>query len=285
MEADIARIIEGFAHAAEYLEKTGFDGISLHAAHGYLIAQFLSPRPNKRTDKYGASLANRMRLMVEIVQEIRRRVSSSFIVSAKLNSTDFQEDGFKPADARELVKVLQDEIEMDFVELSGGTYEHVGFEWTNESTRKREAFFLEFAEMIVPVLGPERKMKVFTTGGLRSVGAMVKALDAVDGVGLARPAAQEPRLAGDILEGRVDGAIHPLPPLDGGSGLGMVAARIQLRQVASDQEPFDASDNEEKKAIWGIVGSMQMLEKDEKEEINVVGYSSWTGTSKPYGTN
>jgi 2,4-dienoyl-CoA reductase-like NADH-dependent reductase (Old Yellow Enzyme family) len=108
-----------------------------------------------------------MRLILEICQEIRRRVQPDFILSIKLNSTDFQEDGFKPAEARELVRVLQDEIGLYFVELSGGTYEHLGLQRTKDSTREREAFFLEFAEMIVPVLGREEegKTKVFITGG------------------------------------------------------------------------------------------------------------------------
>ncbi|KUJ21404.1 NADH oxidase [Mollisia scopiformis] len=281
-EQDISRIITGFAHAAQYLEKAGFDGINLHAAHGYLVAQFLSPRTNKRTDAYGGTLTNRMRLIVEVVQEIRSRVSPSFIVSVKLNSTDFQEDGFKPHEARELVGVLQDDVGLDFVELSGGTYEHVGLEWTKESTRQREAFFLEFAEMIVPVLGAERKTKVFITGGLRSVGAMVKALDVVDGVGLARPAAQEPRLAANIIEGKVDGVIRPLAPFDT-AGLGMLAAGMQMRQTAHGVEPFDMSDSEVVKTLLEMVNEMRKADENKVEDVEVVEFPDWIRNSKSYG--
>ena len=89
-EEDIKNIIEGFAHAAEFMEKANFDGIELHGAHGYLLAQFLSTRINKRTDKYGGSLENRARIILEIAQEIRKRTSKSFIVGIKLNSVDHQ---------------------------------------------------------------------------------------------------------------------------------------------------------------------------------------------------
>jgi len=126
--ADISHLITSFAHEAQYLEKAGFDGINLQAAHSYLLAQFLSPCTNKRTGAYGGTLTNRMCLITEIVQDIRRCVSSSFIVSVNLNSTDFQENSFKPSDARKLVRILQDDIGIDFVELSGGTYEHPGLE-------------------------------------------------------------------------------------------------------------------------------------------------------------
>jgi len=275
-EQEIADIINGFAYAAEYIEKAGFDGINLHAAHGYLLAQFLSPRTNKRTDAYGGSLSNRMRLIVEICQEIRRRVKANFILSVKLNSTDFQEDGFKPAEARELVRVLQDVVGMDFVELSGGTYEHQGLEWTKDSTREREAFFLEFAEMIVPVLGTEeeRKTKVFITGGLRSTVAMVKALDVVDGVGLARPAAQEPGLAGDLLDGKVPGAVKPRQPFDNSSGLGILAAGIQIRMLAEGKEACDLSNEADVQVLWEIIKAMGKKGGGEGE-AELVGFPQW----------
>jgi len=216
-----------------------------------------------------------MRLIVEICQEIRRRVKSSFILSVKLNSTDFQEDGFKPAEARELVRVLQDVVGMDFVELSGGTYEHIGLEWTKDSTREREAFFLEFAEMIVPVLGTEqeRKTKVFITGGLRSVDAMVKALGVVDGVGLARPATQEPSLASDFLKGKVPGALKPRKPFDNSSGLGILAAGMQIRMLAEGKEPFDLSDEADVEVLWKVIKGPKT--EGDQEEVEVVGFPEW----------
>jgi 2,4-dienoyl-CoA reductase-like NADH-dependent reductase (Old Yellow Enzyme family) len=156
--------------------------------HGYLLAQFLSPTTNIRTDQYGGSVQNRARIAFDIAKAVRERVSSKFIVGIKLNSVEFQDKGLVPEEAKEICKILE-ENRFDFIELSGGTFEKLAFEHQRESTKKREGFFLEFAEMIAPVLS---KTKTYITGGLRTVGAMVDALEIVDGVGLARPLAQEP---------------------------------------------------------------------------------------------
>lgn len=81
-------MIEGFVHAAIFLEQAGFDGMRLHGAHGYLV-QFLSRRTNERTDEYGGSLENRMRLILEIAAAIKKKVSSNFILGIKINSVEF----------------------------------------------------------------------------------------------------------------------------------------------------------------------------------------------------
>jgi 2,4-dienoyl-CoA reductase-like NADH-dependent reductase (Old Yellow Enzyme family) len=99
-QQEIHDIVENFAHAAEYLDKAGFDGIQLHGAHGYLLAQFLSGRTNHRTDSYGGSLANRARIIVEIAKAVQSRVSNGFVLGIKLNSVEFQEKGFQPEEAR-----------------------------------------------------------------------------------------------------------------------------------------------------------------------------------------
>lgn len=135
---DIANIVEGFAHAAEYLDKAGFDGIQLHGAHGYLLSQFLSPTTNKRTDKYGGSLQNRMRLILEVRNAIAQRVRRQFVVGIKINSVEFQDKGFQPYEAKELCGTLEAN-RFDFVELSGGTYENWPLGTKRDSTLKREA--------------------------------------------------------------------------------------------------------------------------------------------------
>ena len=201
---DIKSVINEFAHAAEFLYKAGYDGVQLHGAHGYLLAQYLAPSTNKRTDEYGGSLENRSRIILEIGQEIRKRVPKSFMVGIKLNSVEFQQGGFDTEECKQLCASLE-KNEFDFVELSGGTYQELAFYHKRESTKKREAFFLEFAETIVPALS---KTKVYVTGGFRSVQAMVDALKTVDGVGLARPACQEFRLPNDVLSGKVNSAIQ-----------------------------------------------------------------------------
>lgn len=177
---DIQDIVAAFAHAAAYLESAGFDGIELHGAHGYLFAQFLALSTNKRTDAYGGSLRNRARLITDVAAAIRKATKPNFILSIKINSAEFQADGFQPEEARELVRILEENT-FDFVELSGGTYEQLVFYHKRESTKKREAFFIEFADLIAPGL---KKTKVYVTGGFKTVGAMISALGTVDGVGL-----------------------------------------------------------------------------------------------------
>ncbi|KAL2056069.1 hypothetical protein ABVK25_003712 [Lepraria finkii] len=220
------RMIEDFTHAAEYLHVAGYDGIELHGAHGYLLAQFLAKSTNKRTDKYGGSLANRSRLIMEIAQRIRTRVPKDSIVGIKINSGESQKGGFEPEEANQLC-ASREENHFDFVELSGGTYEELAFAHKKDSTKKREAFFLDFAETIVPALS---KTKTYVTGGFQSVGAMVNALNTVDGVGLARTICQEPRLCAEILSEKVKGAIKQR--LDESNfGLTNVAAGSQIRMI------------------------------------------------------
>lgn len=187
------------------------------------MAQFLAPSTNKRTDQYGGSVLNRARLIFDISDAIRARVpDKSFILGIKVNSVEFQSGGFSTEDCRTLCAALE-QHGFDFVELSGGTYQELAFKHTRESTRKREAFFLEFADMILPELN---RTKAYVTGGLRTVDGMVGALDTVHGVGLGRPACHEFDLPQKILDGRVGSAIDYL--LDEGDfGVTNVAAGTQ----------------------------------------------------------
>lgn len=276
---DIKRVIDGFAHAAEFLEKAGYDGIELHGAHGYLLAQFLSPTTNQRTDQYGGSLENRARFILEIAAEIHRRVSKSFIVGIKLNSVEFQDKGFEPEEAQKLCAMLE-ENKFDFVELSGGTYESLAFGHKRESTKKREAFFLEFAEKITPGLS---KTKTYITGGLRTVGAMSDALKTVDGIGLARPVTQEPELAKDMLSGKIQGAMQQLPDQDN-FGLTNVVAGTQMRQLGKDQKPIDLTKKENEEAFMKDMGTWgKKLGEDSKMlEYGYVDIES--AAPVPYGT-
>lgn len=276
-QEDIDNISDAFAHAAEYLEKAGFDGIQLHGAHGYLIAQFLSPTTNRRTDKYGGSLENRTRIVTEIAAKIQKRVSPSFILGIKINSVEFQDKGLTPEDAQGLCKILE-ASRFDYVELSGGTYESLAFEHKRESTKKRESFFIEFAESIVK---PLTKTKSYVTGGFKTVGAMVQALDSVDGVGLGRPACQEFHLPRDMLEGKVSGAIKPALD-EGDMGLSVFAGGVQIKQVSKDHEPIDLSQKEnidqllQDMAVWG----KKLAEED--ADMKAYGFMDVSGPNQPY---
>lgn len=278
-DEDIKNFVEGFAHAAEYMEKAGYDGIQLHGAHGYLLAQFLSPSTNQRTDKYGGSLENRARLITEIGQEIRRRTSSSFVLGIKLNSVEFQEKGFDTKEAATLCKLLEDNS-FDFVELSGGTYEQLAFGHKRDSTKKREAFFLEFAEKITPSL---TKTKTYVTGGFKTAAAMADALGTVDGVGLARPVTLEPELPRQILSGEVNAAIEQLTD-DNDFGATNVAAGTQIRQLGKDQQPIDLSDQKNYEAFQKDVGTWSKGFEEDKDGSKY-GYVDINSIeAMPYGT-
>ncbi|KUI61518.1 Putative 12-oxophytodienoate reductase 4 [Cytospora mali] len=277
---DIDRVVEGFAHAAEYLHKAGFDGVQLHGAHGYLLAQFLAPSTNKRTDDYGGPLLNRARIILEIADAIKARVKDeSFSLGIKINSVEFQKGGFSSEDCAALCEELE-KHGFDYVELSGGTYEKLAFEHKRDSTKKREAFFLEFAEMITPRLN---KTKVYVVGGLRTSSAMVKALDSVHGVSLARPIAQEFDLPKKILEGKAKSAI--LCKFDEQDfGISNVAAGTQIRLVGKDKEPLDLSQD---KHMEIFTASMQKWAEGmaKNEDGSKYGFVDIEGVElQPYGT-
>ncbi|KPM43765.1 hypothetical protein AK830_g2792 [Neonectria ditissima] len=279
-EGDFERVIGGFAHAAEYLYKAGFDGIQLHGAHGYLLAQFLSPTTNKRTDKYGGSIENRSRIIFEIAEAIRARVPDpAFTLGIKVNSVEFQDGGFIPEDCKILCKNLE-KHKFDFVELSGGTYQSLAFSHRRESSKKREAFFLEFAEEIIPEL---TKTKAYVTGGLRTVGAMVEALKTVHGVGLGRPATQEFDLPAKILRGEVSSAINYLFD-EQNFGVTNVAAGTQIRLVGYGKEPLDLSREDHMKAFEE---SMKQWRESlaHNEDNSKFGFMDVAGLQlQPYGT-
>jgi 2,4-dienoyl-CoA reductase-like NADH-dependent reductase (Old Yellow Enzyme family) len=276
-EDEIKHIIKGWAHAAEYLHKAGFDGIEIHAAHGYLLSQFLAPGTNHRTDKYGGDLENRSRLIFEIADEIRKRVPPSFLIGVKLNSVEFQDGGFDEEECRKLCEKIEANG-FDFVELSGGTYEQVGFRYKRDSMKKREAFFLDFAEAIVPAL---HRCKPFVTGGFKTVGSMVKALDIVDGVGLGRVLCQEPRFVPEVLAGKIQGAIRQrLDPMN--YPLTNVAAGTQIRQMGKNEEPVDLSVEENEVAFRKDMAAWMVKKADDKEgkEVGYVDITSVPGV--PY---
>jgi 2,4-dienoyl-CoA reductase-like NADH-dependent reductase (Old Yellow Enzyme family) len=120
---DIRDTARRFAYASSVLYKAGFDGVQIHAAHGYLIHEFLSKRTNKRTDEYGGSLQNRARILLEIIAEIKRNVPDpSFLISVKINSEDFVVDGINQEESMATAKMLE-ASGVDLIEISGGTYE------------------------------------------------------------------------------------------------------------------------------------------------------------------
>lgn len=267
----IKEVVENFAWAAEYAHKNGSDGVQLHGAHGYLLAQFLSSTTNKRTDEYGGSLENRARIVYEIIAEIRKRVPDpKFIIAIKINSKEYQDGGFQPEECRDMCYHLQ-ELGVDVIELSGGTYESLAFSHKRDSTRAREAFFLEFSEVVRERVN---KSTIWVTGGFRSSQAMIKAIEdkSTDGIGLARPVCQEFDLPKLLIEGKVFSAKKPALNEED-FVLTNVAAGTQIRQVGSGEQPFDSSDPKQVENFQQTIGTfMQKSQELGAKGIIPAGY-------------
>src|SRR6478735_388962 len=201
--AEIEDIINRFATAAVVCESAGFDGVQIHGAHGYLVAQFLSPLSNQRDDEWGGDSERRMRFVLEVVRRIRARVSPGFAVGIKLNSADFQRGGFTEDESRSVVAALAHEG-IDMIEVSGGSYEQPAMMGkAADSTRAREAYFLEYARTVRSLAGD---IPLAVTGGFRSRSAMHDAVhaDECDVIGLGRPTATTTDAADVILARRAE---------------------------------------------------------------------------------
>ncbi|KAL2131365.1 hypothetical protein VTI74DRAFT_5176 [Chaetomium olivicolor] len=205
---EIQTVVSQFARAAKVMAEAGFDGVEIHAAHGYLLSQFLSSKVNQRTDEYGGDARGRARIVVEIVKAVKEATKGyeKFCVGIKLNSVDHQSEG----ELKECVEQLRAVVEagVDFVEVSGGSYEDPKMmlgnngpsqeEEKSDRTKAREAFFLEFARVIREEF---RGVPLMVTGGFSSRGGMEKAVadDDCDLVGLGRPAVLNPALPNNIV--------------------------------------------------------------------------------------
>ena len=197
-EVQIAETIERFAVTARRAEEAGFDGVEIHAAHGYLLSQFLSPLANQRGDRWGGPLENRARLLLDIVRAVRAAVRPGFTVAVKLNSADFQRGGFDADDARRVIDMLAP-LGVDLVELSGGSYESPAMSGravesdraADAHTLAREAYFLELARE----LAATSPLPLMLTGGItrRPVAEEVVA-SGVDVVGMGTALAVDPEL-------------------------------------------------------------------------------------------
>ncbi|MCB1849140.1 MAG: NADH:flavin oxidoreductase/NADH oxidase family protein, partial [Halieaceae bacterium] len=192
---EIEEIVRRFGICAAAVKEAGFTGVQVHAAHGYLLSEFLSPRSNLRQDRYGGELANRARALLEAVAATRAAVGPDFPVAVKLNSADFQQGGFAFEDSLQVAAWLE-EAGVDLIEISGGTYEQprlMGLEGMEEaeeqqvarSTMMREAYFVDFAL----AMQEQVSVPLMVTGGFRQRAAMEQAVagGGADLVGLGRP--------------------------------------------------------------------------------------------------
>jgi 2,4-dienoyl-CoA reductase-like NADH-dependent reductase (Old Yellow Enzyme family) len=235
---DIAEVTTRFTRTAQLAERAGFDGVEIHAAHGYLLSQFLSPLSNKRTDAWGGSPENRARLLIEIVKNVRNAVSRRFAVAVKLNSADFQRGGFGPEDAGRVVQMLNG-MAVDVVELSGGSYEAPAMQGQAGDGHKlsREAYFLEFARKISAVA----RMPLMLTGGIRRRSVAEQVIDSgVSIAGIATALAINPSLPREWRTGKDSApALRPVnwksKPIKSLANMAMV--KYQLRRLSQGRSP------------------------------------------------
>ena len=202
---EVADVPRRFAHTAAVAREAGFTGVQIHAAHGYLLSQFLTPLVNKREDRWGGELAARASVLLEVVRAVRAATAPGFCISVKLNSSDFQQGGFSNEDCLQVVKWLG-EASVDLIEISGGNYEKPAMmgSGAKESTIRREAYFLEYAQLIKQAA----PVPIMLTGGFRSKAAMEAALGegACDVVGLGRPMCVDTDLPNRLLSGETNNA-------------------------------------------------------------------------------
>lgn len=248
-EAEIAEVIARFAATARRAAEAGFDGVQVHAAHGYLISQFLSPLTNRRNDAWGGSLPNRARLLVEVVRAVKAAVPAGFGVGVKLNSADFQRGGFSEADAREVVLLLNAEG-LDLLELSGGSYESPAMQGRTADGRTlaREAYFLEFAQQLAAVAN----MPLMTTGGITRLPVAEQVLaSGVALVGLGTALAMVPELPRRWQAG--EPAVAPRPDVAWkdkalASLATMALVRRQLQRMAVGRAPQGSGS-----PLWALI--------------------------------
>lgn len=247
-EAEILEQIKCFATTAALAVKAGFDGVQVHAAHGYLLSQFLSPLANTRTDQWGGSPEKRQRILIETVRAVRQAIGKNKILSVKLNSADFQKGGLGQQESLQIALALEAEG-IDLLEVSGGNYESPAqLGYAPDRQAQRDAYFLDYAT----ALREQSRLPLMLTGGLRDVDFMnqIVADGTVDLVGLARPFALQPDLAKQLLAGKslLDPAKIPAvgyKPVDAYLQLAWHAA--QFRRISSGQQP---------KAIKGLLRTL-----------------------------
>ncbi|MFC8710851.1 NADH:flavin oxidoreductase/NADH oxidase family protein [Streptomyces sp. NPDC057197] len=234
----IEATVRRYAVTARRAEQAGFDGVEVHAAHGYLLSQFLSPLVNRRTDRWGGSLENRARMLLDVVRAVRAAVSPSFAVAVKLNSADFQRGGFDADDARQVIAMLAP-LGVDLVELSGGSYESPAMSGrpADARTQAREAYFLDLAKDLVTT----SPLPLMLTGGITRRQSAERVLaGGVALVGMGTALAGTPDLPARWRTGReADRQLRPVTWSDKAlaSAAGMAQVRHQMRRIARGAGP------------------------------------------------
>lgn len=228
---DIKELPSIYAKAALIAKDAGFGGVQIHAGHGFLLSQFLSPLFNRRTDEYGGSIKSRFRIVQEIIDTVRQAVGDAFPIGIKINSTDKLEGGLTEDDAMEMVRLL-DQTSIDLIDISGGTY-FPGAVASSDSNSGVGPYFLDFASRAKKITA----IPIMATGGFKSRQQAIDAVEsgAVDMVSIGRAMALNPHLAHDWLS--IDGGDPEFPRFDTNPPGGVTAwYSMRLTALAEDKE-------------------------------------------------
>ena len=201
---EVESVIQWFVDASVRAQKAGFDAVQLHAAHGYLLSQFISPHTNRRDDDWGGTAEKRSRIIFDILRKIRETAGQDFPVFIKLNVKDFLPGGLDIHESLPLAVSL-DKAGIDAIEISGGMVEAEGtpMAQTGILSPDREAYFRMFAEQIKPVI----RCPLILVGGIRSVKVMEQLIQegTADMVSMCRPFIREPDLVSQLQKGKEKG--------------------------------------------------------------------------------
>lgn len=231
---EIKRTVGAFAEAAALGRDAGFDAVQIHAAHGYLLSQFLSPAFNKRTDEYGGAMENRSRFLLEVLQDVRNAVGVDFPVLVKMNCEDFLEGGLTLEDSVEIGFLLEN-AGIDAIELSGGTPLSGGESpsRTKITTEDREAYFKEAARAFKKRVG----VPLILVGGIRSYEMAERLLKEgyADYLSMARPFIREPGLIarwenGDRAKAACISDNQCFGPARAGEGIYCVVEKVEKKE-------------------------------------------------------
>jgi 2,4-dienoyl-CoA reductase-like NADH-dependent reductase (Old Yellow Enzyme family) len=199
---EIRIICDAFGKAALRAKSAGFDGVQIHAAHGYLLSEFLSPYFNRRTDEYGGCIENRARFVLEVLRSIRTEVGEDFPVLIKLNSEDFIDGGLSVNEML-CVAAMLEAAGIDAVEMSGGTLyasgDYSSIRTGDPATPHHEGYYREAATLFKEKIG----VPLLLVGGIRSFGVAEELVDkgVADYISLCRPLIREPGLVGRWRDG------------------------------------------------------------------------------------
>jgi 2,4-dienoyl-CoA reductase-like NADH-dependent reductase (Old Yellow Enzyme family) len=235
-----------YAAAAQCAQVVGFGGVQIHAGHGFLLSQFLSPLFNQRTDHYGGDINNRSRLLVMIIEAVRAAVDPAYPVAVKLNATDQLEGGLTSVDALQVVARLG-QLGVDLIDISGGTY-FPGAKSVSDSAGSAP-YFLDFARQARTVTD----VPLMLTGGIKSLDMALAVLEdgAADVVGLARALVLAPDLPQRWRGG--DGMV-PLfprfpPPPEGGVTAWYTRALTHIAEGRNDAPELDTPNLDTQAAL------------------------------------